>query len=263
MRENRLRTLWDRGKAALCGWLTIPSTFSTEIMAQAGFDCLTVDLQHGLIDYQIAVTMLQTISTTDVTPLARVPWNEPGTIMKLLDAGCYGIICPMINNAEEAAFFAGACRYPPAGFRSYGPKRAMLYAGNDYPEAANNTILTIAMIETAEGLANVDAIAATPGIDALYVGPADLSLALGRTQRTDQTDPVMVEALETILAAAKRHGKVAGLHTATPAYAASMVEKGFRLVTVSTDAGLLEAEAKRVVNAMRGEQKKEQVQGPY
>ncbi|MCL4830011.1 MAG: 2,4-dihydroxyhept-2-ene-1,7-dioic acid aldolase [Caldilinea sp.] len=263
MRENRLRTLWQQGAAALCAWLSIPSTFSAEIVAHAGFDCLTIDLQHGLIDYSSAAPMLQAISTTNATPLARVPWNDPGTIMKLLDAGCYGIICPMINNADEAAAFAAACRYPPAGIRSYGPKRAMLYAGDDYADAANATVLAIAMIETADGLANVDAIAALPGIDALYIGPADLSLALGRSQRVDQTDPVMVEALDAILAAAKRHGKVAGLHTATPAYAAAMIEKGFQLVTVSTDAGFLETEARRVARAVRGDGAAHGAKGPY
>ena len=263
MRENRLRTLWQRGDAALCAWLTIPSSFSAEIMAHTGFDCLTIDLQHGLIDYQSAVPMLQAISTTSITPLARVPWNDPSAIMKMLDAGCYGIICPMINNVEEAAAFAAACRYPPAGIRSHGPKRALIYAGTDYSDAANQTLLAIAMIETAEGLANVDAIAALPGIDALYIGPADLSLSLGRTQRVDQTDPVMVEALETILNAARRHGKVAGLHTATPAYAAAMIEKGFQLVTVATEAAFLEAEARRVVGAVRASGATESVKGPY
>lgn len=263
MRENRVRTLWQRGDAALCAWLSIPSSFSAEIVAHAGFDCVTIDLQHGLIDYQSAVPMLQAISTTPTTPLARVPWNDPGTIMKLLDAGCYGIICPMINNAAEAAAFAAACRYPPHGIRSYGPKRAMLYAGADYPDAANQTVLAIAMIETADGLANVDEIAALPGIDALYIGPADLSLALGRTQRVDQTDPVMVEALDAILAAARRHGKVAGLHTATPTYAAAMIEKGFQLATVATDAGFLEAEARRVVAIARGSHADSSGKGPY
>lgn len=263
MRENRLRTLWRRGEAALCAWLSIPSTFSAEIVAHAGFDCLTIDLQHGLIDYQSAVPMLQAISTTEATPLARVPWNDPGMIMKMLDAGCYGIICPMINSVDEAAAFAAACRYPPAGIRSYGPKRAMLYAGDDYPDAANETIVAIAMIETADGLANVDQIAALPGIDALYIGPADLSLALGRSQRTDQTDSVLVEALDAILAAARRHGKVAGLHTATPAYAAAMIEKGFQLVTVATDAGYLEAEARRVVAATRNSSAASTVKAPY
>jgi 4-hydroxy-2-oxoheptanedioate aldolase len=143
----------------------------------------------------------------------------------------------------------------------------MLYAGNDYPEQANATVLAFAMIETAEGLANVDAIAATQGIDALYIGPADLSLALGRTQRMDQTDPVLVEALETILAAARRHGKVAGLHTGSAGYARQMIDKGFQFVTVQTDAAYLEAEARRVVRdvkqAAQGTDQAAKASGPY
>ncbi len=119
------------------------------------------------------------------------------------------------------------------------------------------------MIETAGGLENVDAIVATPGIDALYIGPADLSLALGRTQRTDQTDPVMVEALDTILAAAKRHGKVAGLHTGSAAYARQMIEKGFQFVTVQSDAGFLETEARRVVQAVKQGAGDKRAAGPY
>jgi len=219
MRTNTIRSRWQAGEAVLTAWLTIPSSFSAELLAHTGFDCLTIDMQHGLIDYGAAVTMLQAISTTPCIPLARVPWNEPGAIMKLLDAGAYGIICPMIGGAADATAFAAACHYPPQGIRSYGPRRALLYAGDDYPAQANNTVLAIAMIETAEALANVDAIAAVQGVDALYIGPADLSLALGREQRVDQTDPIMVEALDTVLAAARRHNKVAGLHTGSPAYA--------------------------------------------
>ena len=183
--------------------------------------------------------------------------------MKLLDAGAYGIICPMVNSPEEAAAFAGACRYPPLGYRSFGPRRAMLYAGADYPERANDTILAIAMIETAEALAHVDEIMATPGVDAVYVGPADLSLSMGRHQRIDQTDPVMVEALDVILAAARRHGKVAGLHTGSAEYARQMIEKGFQLVTVQSDAAFLENEAKRVVDSVRQSGQASTARGPY
>jgi 4-hydroxy-2-oxoheptanedioate aldolase len=169
----------------------------------------------------------------------------------------------MTRRALAAAAFAAPCRYPPEGIRSYGPKRAMLYAGNDYSEHANETILAIAMIETADGLANVDAIAATPGIDALYIGPADLSLALGRPQRIDQTDPIMLEALDSVLAAARRHGKSAGLHTGTPAYARQMIGKGFQFVTVLNDAGFLEAEARRVVQAVKDVGEQQTSGGPY
>jgi 4-hydroxy-2-oxoheptanedioate aldolase len=263
MRTNTIRSRWQAGEAVLTAWLTIPSSYSAELLAHCGFDCLTIDMQHGLIDYGMAVTMLQAISTTDCVPLARVPWNDPAAIMKLLDAGAYGIICPMIGTAQEAEAFAAACRYPPDGIRSYGPKRAMLYAGADYPAQANAEILAIAMIETADGLANVDAIAAVPGVDALYVGPADLSLALGREQRMDQTDPVMVDAIATVLAAARRHGKVTGLHTGSPSYAQKMIEQGMQFVTVQTDAAYLEAEARRIVAAVKQTAEQRKPAGPY
>ena len=263
MRENTVKSRWQRGEAVLTGWLSIPSAFSAELLAHAGFDCLTIDVQHGLIDYSAALAMLQAISTTPCIPLARAPWNEPGSIMKLLDAGCYGIICPMISAAEEAQAFAAACRYPPEGIRSYGPRRAMLYGGDDYPDAANATVLAIAMIETAGGLEQVDAIAATPGIDALYIGPADLSLALGRSQRMDQTDPVMVEAIDRVLAAARRHGKVAGIHTGSPAYARRMIDQGFQFVAVQSDAAYMEAEARRIIGAVRQAETAGAAAGPY
>ncbi len=137
MRENKLKCLWQENKTAINAWLTIPSAWTAEVLAHAGFDALTIDMQHGLTDYQTAVTMLQAISTTDVVPLVRVPWNEPAMIMRLLDAGVYGIISPMINNRAEAEAFVSACRYPPLGYRSYGPIRANVYGGDDYFANAN------------------------------------------------------------------------------------------------------------------------------
>ena len=132
MRTNKLKTLWQEGKTVVNAWVTIPSAWSAEVMAHAGFDSLTIDMQHGLADYATALAMLQAVSTTDVVPLARVPWNDPAIIMRLLDAGAYGIICPMVNTRAEAEAFVGACRYAPRGYRSYGPTRAVVYAGADY-----------------------------------------------------------------------------------------------------------------------------------
>lgn len=262
MRENQLRSLWQAGRFASCCWLTIPSAFSAELMAHAGFDSLTIDLQHGLIGYETAVSMLQAISTTAVTPLARVPWNEPGIIMKLLDAGAAGIICPMINSRQEAEAFVGACRYPPQGYRSYGPRRAMLYAGEDYPAAANDYVLAIAMIETAAALENLEEILAVPGLDAIYIGPADLSLSLGVAQRVDQDDPTMVAALDRILHAAQRRGIPAGLHTGSAAFASQMAARGWQLATVQTDAAFLEASARQVLAELHGSAAT-QHRGPY
>ena len=158
MRKNKVKEMMKAGKPVINGWLQIPSTVSAEVMAHQGWDSLTIDMQHGLVDYTNALPMLQTISTTDVTPLARVNWNEPGQIMKILDAGCYGIICPMVSNKEEAERFVQACMYPPHGYRSFGPVRGLIYGGSDYAKHANDEMLKLAMIETKESLDKLDEI---------------------------------------------------------------------------------------------------------
>ncbi|MDP9137324.1 MAG: aldolase/citrate lyase family protein, partial [Pseudomonadota bacterium] len=175
MRPNPLKKLWASGGAAVNGWLAIPNSFSAEVMAHQGWDSLTLDLQHGLLDYGAVVPMLQAISTTGVAPLARVPWLEEGILMKLLDAGCYGLICPMINSRAECERFVQACRYPPRGGRSFGPIRALLYGGADYFAHANEEIVLLAMVETKAALDDLEGILSVPGLDGIYVGPADLS----------------------------------------------------------------------------------------
>lgn len=235
MRKNRLRETWAQGGCAVNGWAMIPSAFSAELMAHQGFHSVTVDMQHGLIDFQSAVAMLQGISTSDAVPLVRVPWNDPAWIMKALDAGAYGIICPMVNNAAEARQLVGACRYPPAGNRSWGPVRAAVYAGADYGVHANDEIVVLPMIETKLGLDNVDEILAVPGIDGVYVGPSDLGLALGGRAMQDQTDSKIMSAIENIIAACRQHGKIGCIHTASAEYSAKMTALGYQLVTLSTD----------------------------
>jgi 4-hydroxy-2-oxoheptanedioate aldolase len=220
-------------------------------MAHQGFDSLTVDMQHGVVDYQVAVTMLQAISTTPVVPLARVPWNDPARLMKILDAGVYGVICPMVNTREQAEALVQACKYPPRGFRSWGPVRASLYAGTDYGDRANEDIVVMPMIETAEALKNLDDILSVPGVDAIYVGPSDLSLALGCKPRLDQTDPPVVEAQRQIVRACKRHGVIAGIHNSTAAYALRMIEEGYQLVTLASDSRHLAAKAAEEVAVVR------------
>src|SRR3990172_10310953 len=138
MRENTVKTAWGAGGVTYGAWLGIPSSFSAEVVAHQGFDYITVDMQHGLIDYQMAVTMLQAISTTASMPFVRVPWNEPGIIGKMLDAGAYGVVIPMVNSRAEAEAAVGACRYAPKGYRSFGPIRASYYGGSDYATEANN-----------------------------------------------------------------------------------------------------------------------------
>jgi len=251
VRENTLKKIWARGEAVVNGWLSIPSAFSAEVMAHQGFDSLTVDMQHGVVDYQVAVTMLQGISTTPVIPLARVPWNDPARLMKILDAGAYGVICPMVNTREQAEALVQACKYPPRGYRSWGPVRASIYAGTDYGDHANEDIIVMPMIETAEALKNLDDILTVPGVDAIYVGPSDLSLALGCKPRLDQTDAPVVEAQQKIVEACKSHGVIAGIHNATAAYAVKMVAAGYQFVTLASDGRFLAAKAAEEVAVAR------------
>lgn len=251
MRQNKVKSIWQGGNAVINGWLGIPSSISAENMAQAGWDSLTVDLQHGHVDYQTAVTMLQAVSTTPTTPLARVPWLEPGIIMKMLDAGAYGIICPMINSRAECEAFVGACRYAPAGYRSFGPVRATWYGGADYFKHANDTMIAMAMIETRQAVDNLDDILRVPGLDAIYIGPNDLAISLGCAPSGVPTDPIVVGAIKTIVAGAKRHGIHAGIHCGSTAMAKQMIGLGFQFVTLLADNAFLAAAAKSAVAEMR------------
>ena len=251
MRPNKVRSIWKSGGAVINGWLGIPSSVSAENMAQAGWDALTVDLQHGHVDYQMAVTMLQAVSTTPTIPFARVPWLEPGTIMKLLDAGAYGIICPMINTRAECETFVGACRYAPAGYRSFGPVRATWYGGADYYTHANDTMIAMAMIETKQAVENLDEILSVPGLDALYIGPNDLAITLGCAPSGVPTDPIVLNAIKTIVAGAKRHGIYAGIHCGSTAMAKQMIGLGFQFLTLMADNAFLAAAAKSAVAEMR------------
>lgn len=262
MRKNSLKEIWKRGEAVINGWCSIPSSFSTEIMAHQGFDSITIDMQHGLVDYQVAVTMLQAISTTSIIPLTRVPWNDPARIMKALDAGSYGVICPMINTPEDAELLVRACKYPPRGYRSFGPIRAKyasggaIHGGGDYHNYANEETLAIPQIETREAIKNLDRILSTPGIGAIYIGPSDLSMALGKEPRKGQSDPEVVEAKQEILNKAKQYGIPAGIHTNSVEVAVEMVKQGFQLVSLQSDDRFLMSRAKQEVDEVRNKLKR-------
>ncbi|MEG3111893.1 MULTISPECIES: aldolase/citrate lyase family protein [Pantoea] len=254
MINNNVKRLWERGSPALNGWLSIASPFTAEIMSAQGYDAVTIDIQHGFVGYETAATMLQAMRASGVTPMVRVPWLSPGDIMKALDAGAYGIICPMVNNAEEARQLVSCVRYPPLGSRSFGPTRVTFSAGQDYGQHADNEILCFAMIETAEAVKNIDEIVATPGLDGIYIGPADLTLGMtGRKYRTgfDRDEPEIVDCIRHIIERAHAAGIRAGLHNGTPEYAAKAVEWGFDLVTVSNDVQLLRGAAAASVSRFR------------
>ena len=253
MRKNKLKQMFKEGKPIINGWLQIPSAFSAEVMAHQGWDSCTIDMQHGVVDYPNALNMLQSISTTETTPLARVNWNEPGQIMKILDAGCYGIICPMVSNRKEAEAFVQACLYPPKGYRSFGPIRGLLYGGPDYAKHADNEILKLAMIETKEALEKLDEILDTPNLDGIYIGPADLSLAVGEEPGFDKPENTRAyKEILRVLEAAKKRNLLAGLHNGSAEYALKMIKKGFNMVTVGSDSRYITSGAKSDLFKLKG-----------
>lgn len=249
------REIWAAGQTVLNGWLSIGNAFSAEIMAAQGYDAVTVDVQHGALDYRDALAMFQAMRASGAFLMARASWRDPGLVMKLLDAGAMGIICPMISTPGEAAEFAGFLRYPPRGARSFGPTRIGVARGlAAYSQEANDLVLGFAMIETAEGMRNLEAIAATPGIDGLYIGPSDLTISLSEGRLPpgfDREEPEMIEVFKEIRAAAHRNGIRACLHCGTADYAARAVAWGFDLVTVSGDSRLLAAAAQASVARFR------------
>lgn len=250
---NTLKEKWARGEPTLGLWSTLGSTLATETLGRTGFDYVCVDNQHGINDYAGTVGHLQALDIGDVTPLARPPWNEPGIMGKLLDAGAEGLIIPMVNSAAEAEAAVRSSRYAPEGSRSFGPVRAA-ERRSDYFEVANELVACIPMIETAAAVAAIDEILAVPGIDAIYVGPADLAVSLGFAPRDADAQPVFNEALDTIVSACSRHGVVPGIH-ATTAIAEQRLELGFRMVTVSADSVAMRvglAQAGDVLARVRG-----------
>lgn len=208
MFTNKLKAQWAEGRPAINGWLSIGNAFTAEIMAAQGYDSVTIDAQHGALDYAAVLPMLQAMRASGVTPIVRVPWREPGAIMKALDAGAQGIICPMVNSAAEVA----------------------------------------------EGVANLDAIAATPGLDGIYIGPADLTLGTqaGRLPPAfDREEPEMIALIQRVKDACRSNGIVACLHCGTPDYAAKAIGWGFDLTTVGGDSRLLATAAAASVAAWR------------
>ncbi|MBU1822537.1 MAG: 2,4-dihydroxyhept-2-ene-1,7-dioic acid aldolase [Bacteroidetes bacterium] len=250
---DSLTARWRQGHTLVNGWLTIPSSWTAELLAHAGFDTLTIDAQHGLAtDLTAILPILQAIATTGTLPLVRVPWNDPATHMRMLDAGAQGIICPMLNSRADTEAFVQACRYPPHGCRSFGPMRAGLRTQN-YFHTANEEVVTLAMIETELGFKNLDDLAQTPGLTGLYVGPWDLCLSLGLERIADFSDPVLLNILKHILAVAEKNKLVAGIHCDSPETAITMRSMGFRFVTPLTDTFMLQKAAYEGLRSFREE----------
>ncbi|KAB2851759.1 MAG: 2,4-dihydroxyhept-2-ene-1,7-dioic acid aldolase [Hyphomicrobiaceae bacterium] len=253
MRKNALKKKIADGVRAVNGWVAIPNPYATEIYAAQGWDSVALDMQHGALDINDVVPLLQAIGASDATPMARVPWNDPASIMRVLDAGAYGIICPMINTKAEAEAFVRAGRYPPLGARSFGPFRAAQYGGADYWQHANEEVLLLAMIETREAVSNLHEILSVKGLDGVYIGPSDLSFSMGKTPTLDPTDKEVLAAMAIILKETRERGLIAGAHTDGPKTAQKRFDEGFQLCTILNDVRLLAMAAQAAVREARGQ----------
>ncbi|MEZ7961388.1 MAG: aldolase/citrate lyase family protein [Ilumatobacter sp.] len=229
-----LRQLWNESGTTLGGWVSVPSSVTAEAVARAGFDYVCIDAQHGAVEYSDCVSMIQAVLLGGGRPIVRVPWNEPGIIGKMLDAGAQGVIIPMVNTVAEAEAAVRACRYAPEGARSSGPTLVGPRTDRPYFEWAKDNVACIPMIETIEAVGNLGDILAVPGIDAVYVGPSDLSITLGLGPGNHDEAPEFLEALDAIAAGCEAHGIVAGIH-ATGALTPDRLERGYRMITVTGD----------------------------
>ncbi len=234
MRENTLKSAWLRGEDTVGVWISGTDPLVARKLARSGADYVCIDMQHGTADYPQTLAMLMAMEGGSAVPIVRVPWNEPGIIGRVLDAGAMGVIVPMVNSVAEAEAAVAACKYPPLGTRSNGPIVAADALGPDYGAEANEHIVCIPMIETVEALGVVDHIARVPGIDAFYVGPADMSRSLGIPPSLEQMDQPFLDACQRIIEVARANGIAPGVHS-TPALSVERLEFGFQMVTVTSD----------------------------
>jgi 4-hydroxy-2-oxoheptanedioate aldolase len=236
---RRLRAKWDAGEPTFGLWAGIPSSLTAELAAAAGYDYVCVDLQHGLSDEPTMVSMSQATVAAGSTALARVAWNEPWLIMRALDLGAAGVIVPLVGSGAEASRAVRACKYPPDGIRSYGPIRAQLVVGSPAPAELAGAVLCFVMVETREGLEQLEEIASTPGLDGIYIGPSDLSIALGLTLGSGGQP--LEDAIARVRDACHAHGLIAGMHCASGREARARAADGFKLITVGVDASLFKS----------------------
>ena len=251
MRPNRTKRLLGQGQPAIGTFCLAASALIAEMLGHSGLDFVMVDLQHGESTPDRLQHMLQALSATPATPLVRVPANAPVDIQRALDMGAAGVVVPTVNTREEAEAAVRAVRYAPIGVRSWGPLRGALYLGAEYFAEAHEELLTILMIEGAEGCKNAREILSVPGVDACFIGPNDLSITLGFPPGLAELPPPVEEAVAAILAAARATGKAAGIQVFDARAARPRIEQGFRFVSVMSELEMVRdgvAEVLRAVN---------------
>jgi 4-hydroxy-2-oxoheptanedioate aldolase len=255
---GHLADRWRRGEATYGAWCSIPSSFSAEILSRVGFDWACIDLQHGMIGADVVLPMAQAFSITSTPLFIRVPWNDPASIMRALDFGAVGVIIPMIDTPAQAESAARSCRYPPLGFRSYGPTRAGLLDAAYSPARANQNVLCVVMVETREAIANLEAILSVEGVDAVFVGPADLAVSFGVDPAGNEQ---ITELVAQVASQCREHRRVAGIFCPTLDAAVAWRAFGYQLLALQSDVRLLRNAAAAALATVHG-QNKPSIDGP-
>lgn len=248
MRVNTAKRKLQEGEATIGTWLATGSPLAAEMLAHQGFDWLNVDMEHNAIDLQTTQSLFQAIATTDTIPFARVPWNDPQIIKRVLDIGAYGVVVPTVETVDQAEQAVGACRYPPDGYRGMGTIRGRLYGGDDYAEQANKEICVVLMLETKQAVDNADEILKVPGIDAVFIGPNDLAASMGLPLGLDNAHPDHVAAVESIRQSCENAGVPSGIHCASAASVNQRMQEGFQWIALSSDAGFMSGQASAEIN---------------
>jgi 4-hydroxy-2-oxoheptanedioate aldolase len=252
MRKNTVKEKLRAGKPSIGSWLAIGHPLAAEVMAHQGFDWLTVDMEHNPIGWDALLNMLTAISTTDVIPFVRTPWNDPQLIKRILDTGAYGVVVPNVKSPEEAKQAVAACRYPPAGIRGLGGTRHRLYGGDDYFEHANEEISCHIMIEDKEAVERAEEIMSVPGIDAVFIGPNDLACSMQVPLGLDNGHPDHVKAVNHVLNTGKKLGIPVGIHCATPGEIIRRSKEGWQWMALVSDNRFMSAAAAEAVAEIRG-----------
>jgi 4-hydroxy-2-oxoheptanedioate aldolase len=253
MKFNHVRAKLKRGEPSIGTWLTLPDPIAARLMARAGFDWLTVELEHAAINIETAAQSFSSIVESGVAPLARVPWNTGENIKRVLDNGAWGIVVPMVNSRAEAEAAVAAARYQPQGIRSVGGQLHAVSFDTDpatYYSTANEQILVVLMAEHVDAIASAEEIISVPGVDAIFIGPNDLLNSMGKPPKFESEDKQFTDAVQHILRTAKKHGVAPGIHVADAEAAKRRIAEGFQFVAITSEAGMMMTKAREIAHTL-------------
>jgi 4-hydroxy-2-oxoheptanedioate aldolase len=262
MRTNPVKRILREGKPSFGTWLSLGDLFATRIMARIGFDWLTLDMEHSPIDWSQAAMIFATIADAGGVPFARVPQGNHQLIKRVLDAGAWGIVVPMVDTVEQARVAIAAAKYPPTGNRSLGGGMHSLNfdaTSGEYFAKANDEILVVLQTESPTGVANAEEIYSLPGVDAIFVGPVDLRAQMRRRDGTEATDAEFEAMLQKVIAIGKKTGTPTGMHVMDPQTALKRAEQGMQFIAVGSELRFMTQRAQETLQAVRPEESKKDI----